>query len=89
MREQNKAIRKDPDAPRLAKIFLSRSGDTIPFILSHQLESDRILSLQDNEDKGQSSNSSILQTIRDSVKKMIEAVKRLPLDIPVDELNLP
>lgn len=43
---QNKQTRRDPTTPMLVKLFLTPSGDSIPWILSHQLESNRIASIR-------------------------------------------
>ena len=43
---QNRQSRQDPQAPRLVKLMITSSGDFVPFIVSHQLESNRIASLK-------------------------------------------
>jgi Zn-dependent protease with chaperone function len=46
MQAQNTQTRSDPTTPKLVKLFLTPSGDSIPLILSHQLNSNRIASIR-------------------------------------------
>lgn len=47
IKEQNKEARNAKDASWFAKLFVTPSGDCVPYALSHQLESSRIKTIRD------------------------------------------